>query len=141
MIATRETTQTTVLEGSPRTGRLLSGLGLTFALAVSAVLNLWNLAQNGYGNLYYSVAVQSMLQSWHNFFFASYDAGGFITVDKPPVALWIQAHQRQAVRLQQPEPARAGGAGRGGVGGACCISWCGGSSARWPASWPRWRWR
>ncbi len=31
-----------------------------------------------------------MMQSWHNFFFASYDPGGFITVDKPPVALWIQ---------------------------------------------------
>ena len=31
-----------------------------------------------------------MMQNWHNFFFASYDAGGFITVDKPPVALWMQ---------------------------------------------------
>ena len=39
-----------------------------YALAVSAVLNLWNLAQNGYGNTYYSVAVQSMLQSWKNFY-------------------------------------------------------------------------
>ena len=58
---------------------------------VSGVLNLWNLAQNGYSNTFYSVAVQSMTQSWHNFFFASYDAGGFISVDKPPVALWIQA--------------------------------------------------
>ena len=26
-----------------------------------------------------------------NFFFASFDPGGFITVDKPPVALWFQA--------------------------------------------------
>src|SRR6478672_9690736 len=59
-------------------------------LVVAAVLNMWNLVQNGYSNTYYSVAVQSMLQSWKNFFFAAYDAGSFITVDKPPVALWIQ---------------------------------------------------
>src|SRR3954454_11661536 len=32
-----------------------------------------------------------MLASWKNFFFAAYDAGSFITVDKPPVALWMQA--------------------------------------------------
>lgn len=31
-----------------------------------------------------------MLQSWHNFFFASFDPGGFITVDKPAFGLWIQ---------------------------------------------------
>src|SRR4051794_12035745 len=93
MIATRETTTT---RPSLRVGRLegeklFSGLSLAGPLIVSALLNLWNLAQNGYSNLYYSVAVQSMIQSWHNFFFASYDAGGFITVDKPPVALWVQA--------------------------------------------------
>src|SRR5947209_19502707 len=90
MIATKETTRTAVLAGRLEGERVLSWLGLAFALGVSAALNLWNLAQNGYDNLYYSVAVQSMLQSWHNFFFASYDAGGFISVDKPPVALWIQ---------------------------------------------------
>jgi 4-amino-4-deoxy-L-arabinose transferase-like glycosyltransferase len=71
--------------------RVLGWLSLAFPLAVSAALNMWNLAQNGYSNLYYSVAVQSMIQNWHNFFFASYDAGGFISVDKPPVALWVQA--------------------------------------------------
>jgi 4-amino-4-deoxy-L-arabinose transferase-like glycosyltransferase len=32
-----------------------------------------------------------MTASWRNFFFASFDPGGFITVDKPPVALWFQA--------------------------------------------------
>jgi len=26
----------------------------------------------------------------HNFFFAAFDPGGFISVDKPPVALWLQ---------------------------------------------------
>jgi len=35
--------------------------------------------------------VKSMLTSWHNFFFVSFDAGGFVTVDKPPLGLWVQA--------------------------------------------------
>src|SRR5205823_3219 len=83
-------TRTTVLAGRLERAKLLQWGGLGFALLVSAILNLWNLAQNGYGNEYYATAVQSMLQSWKNFFFASYDAGGFITVDKPPVALWIE---------------------------------------------------
>jgi 4-amino-4-deoxy-L-arabinose transferase-like glycosyltransferase len=91
MIATRETTQTVPLAGRIEREKLLSALGLAGVLTLSAALNLWNLANNGYSNLYYSTAVQSMVQSWHNFFFASYDAGGFITVDKPPVALWVQA--------------------------------------------------
>src|SRR5689334_19681619 len=94
MMTTAQTTRTAVLAGRLERGALwaqvLSWMGLSFALVVSAVLNLWNLAQNGYGNTYYAVAVQSMLQSWSNFFFGAYDAGGFITVDKPPVALWIE---------------------------------------------------
>ncbi|MCQ2008600.1 MAG: glycosyltransferase family 39 protein [Sporolactobacillus sp.] len=41
-------------------------------------------------NEYYTVAVKSMMKSFHNFFYASFDPAGFITVDKPPVALWLQ---------------------------------------------------
>lgn len=93
MIATnnRATTTTSLPQISTlERAQLLKWLALAVPVVVSATLNFWNLAQNGYSNLYYSVAVQSMMQSFHNFFFASYDAGGFITVDKPPVALWIQ---------------------------------------------------
>src|SRR3989304_1903979 len=32
-----------------------------------------------------------MLTSWHTFFFASFDPGGFVMVDKPPLGLWVQA--------------------------------------------------
>jgi 4-amino-4-deoxy-L-arabinose transferase-like glycosyltransferase len=32
-----------------------------------------------------------MTMSWKNFFFGAFDPGGFITVDKPPVSLWIGA--------------------------------------------------
>ena len=70
---------------APRHG-LLAGV-----VALSAVLNTYRLAQNGYANTYYSAAVRSMLDSWHNFFFASFDPGGLVSVDKPPLALWTQA--------------------------------------------------
>ncbi|MEI7025186.1 glycosyltransferase family 39 protein [Paenibacillus sp. y28] len=59
-------------------------------LLLSLLLNISNLGQEGYSNSYYAAAVRSMLQSWHNFFYASFDPAGFITVDKPPVALWVQ---------------------------------------------------
>jgi 4-amino-4-deoxy-L-arabinose transferase-like glycosyltransferase len=65
-------------------------LGLGLVLLLSAGLNCWNLAKEGYANSYYAAAVKSMLQSWHNFFFVSFDPGGFVTVDKPPLGFWIQ---------------------------------------------------
>ena len=60
-------------------------------LVLAGVLNLWNLSRNGWANEYYSAAVRSMSTSWHNFLFASLDQSGVMTVDKPPLALWIQA--------------------------------------------------
>jgi 4-amino-4-deoxy-L-arabinose transferase-like glycosyltransferase len=65
--------------------------GLPVAMALSAVLGTHRLAQNGYANIFYSAGVQSMLRSLHNFLFVSFDPGGLVTVDKPPVALWVQA--------------------------------------------------
>jgi 4-amino-4-deoxy-L-arabinose transferase-like glycosyltransferase len=61
------------------------------AVALAAVLNTWALAQNGYANVYYAAGVKSMLESWHNFFFLAADPGGLISIDKPPLALWLQA--------------------------------------------------
>jgi 4-amino-4-deoxy-L-arabinose transferase-like glycosyltransferase len=60
-------------------------------VAIAAALNLWALGQNGWANQYYSAAVRSMASSWHNFLFASLDPAGVMTVDKPPLALWVQA--------------------------------------------------
>jgi 4-amino-4-deoxy-L-arabinose transferase-like glycosyltransferase len=64
---------------------------LTGVLAVAAFLDVFRLDRNGYANDYYSGAVRSMLQSWHNFFFVSFDPGGLVSVDKPPLALWVEA--------------------------------------------------
>jgi 4-amino-4-deoxy-L-arabinose transferase-like glycosyltransferase len=66
-------------------------LALVGVLALSAVLNTRRLSQNGYANNFYSAAVKSMLHSFHNFLFVSFDPGGLVTVDKPPLALWVQA--------------------------------------------------
>ncbi|ODA42358.1 glycosyltransferase family 39 protein [Desulfosporosinus sp. BG] len=62
-------------------------IGITL---LAAFLNMYGIWKDQYANAYYTAAVTSMLQSFHNFFFASFDPGGFVTVDKPPVAFWIQ---------------------------------------------------
>ena len=59
-------------------------------LLVAAALNLWGLDREGYANTYYA-AVKSMHTSWHNFFYLSFDSGGFVSVDKAPLGLWVQA--------------------------------------------------
>src|SRR3954447_6688236 len=60
-------------------------------VALAIVMNLWALNQNGWANEYYSAAVRSMASSWHNFFYDSFDPSGLMTVDKPPLAIWVQA--------------------------------------------------
>jgi len=64
---------------------------LALILALAGFLSFYAVWNEGYGNSYYAAAVQSMLTSFHNFFFVSYDSGGFVSVDKPPLGLWIQA--------------------------------------------------
>lgn len=63
-------------------------LGLILLLSTS--LNFFHLDQLAYGNRFYAAGVKSMLDSWHNFFFVSFDPGGFVAIDKPPLGLWIQ---------------------------------------------------
>jgi 4-amino-4-deoxy-L-arabinose transferase-like glycosyltransferase len=65
-------------------------LVLAAILFLSVILNFYKLGQEGIGNTYYSAAVKSMLESWHNFFFNSFDPKGFITIDKPPMGFWFQ---------------------------------------------------
>lgn len=68
-------------------------------LVLAGVLNLWALDQNGMANEYYSAAVRSMSESWHAFLYGSFDNAGVMTVDKPPLALWIQALSVRAFGL------------------------------------------
>ena len=76
---------------SPAITRLRARPELLGVLGVAAILNLWGLSINGWANTYYSAAVRSMTTSWHDFLFASMDKTGLMTVDKPPLSLWVQA--------------------------------------------------
>ena len=58
-------------------------------ILISIIMNFFQLGQPGFTS-YYPAAVRSMMDNWHNFFFASYDPGGFVTVDKPPVGFWLE---------------------------------------------------
>ncbi|HEY8171676.1 MAG TPA: glycosyltransferase family 39 protein [Dehalococcoidia bacterium] len=66
-------------------------IALVGVSSLALLINAWRLSSSGYGNTYYAAAVRSMSLSWSNFFFGSFDPGGFITVDKPPVFLWVGA--------------------------------------------------
>ncbi|WP_339277897.1 glycosyltransferase family 39 protein [Paenibacillus sp. FSL W8-0426] len=59
-------------------------------LLLAAILNGYGIWNDQYANSYYTTAVGSMLRNFHNFFFASLDSAGSVTVDKPPVVFWIQ---------------------------------------------------
>jgi 4-amino-4-deoxy-L-arabinose transferase-like glycosyltransferase len=63
---------------------------LTAIIIIAATLRFTNINSLGYVNHYYAAAVKSMLQSWHNFFFVAAEPGGAVSVDKPPVGLWLQ---------------------------------------------------
>jgi 4-amino-4-deoxy-L-arabinose transferase-like glycosyltransferase len=60
-------------------------------LVLAGLLNMWALSRNGWANDYYSAAVRSMSTNWHAFLYGSFDASGVMTVDKPPLAFWVQA--------------------------------------------------
>ena len=64
---------------------------LIVLLAIAGVLNLWALDLNGWANNYYAAAVRSMTTSWHAFLYGAFDSAALQTVDKPPLALWVQA--------------------------------------------------
>jgi 4-amino-4-deoxy-L-arabinose transferase-like glycosyltransferase len=69
---------------------LKAALPLTLVAAVAVLARTWQLLQNDFGRQYYAAGVRSMLDSWHNFLFNAFDPAGFVSIDKPPVAIWLQ---------------------------------------------------
>lgn len=65
-------------------------LTLAAITALAAFLRFYDLDRVGLGNLFYASAIRSMGESAHNFVYAAYDPAATISVDKPPVALWLQ---------------------------------------------------
>jgi 4-amino-4-deoxy-L-arabinose transferase-like glycosyltransferase len=69
---------------------------LVAILALAAALCLWDLTISGYANGYYAAAVRSASESWKAWFFGALDPGSFITVDKPPLSLWLMGLSARA---------------------------------------------
>ncbi|MFF3942187.1 ArnT family glycosyltransferase [Streptomyces phaeofaciens] len=95
---------TPVEEDGARTRRLFTGApddprwarpALWAILALATALYAWNLSSLT-GNTFYDAAVYSGTRSWKAFFFGALDAGSFITVDKPPFALWMMGLSARA---------------------------------------------
>ncbi|NTU46354.1 phospholipid carrier-dependent glycosyltransferase [Candidatus Roizmanbacteria bacterium] len=76
-----------IFEGTQRWEKLFFILLMLTATGVY----FFDLSHNGYANSYYAAAVQAASTSWKAFFFGSLDGSNFITVDKPPMAIWIMA--------------------------------------------------
>jgi len=67
----------------------LRWLALALIAALAAALRLADLGAVRV-DPFYDAAVRSMGASWHNFFFGAYEPGGSVSIDKPPVDLWLQ---------------------------------------------------
>jgi 4-amino-4-deoxy-L-arabinose transferase-like glycosyltransferase len=60
-------------------------------LVISGSVYFWNITVNGWGNPYYAAAAQAGSMDWVALIFGSADAGNGLTVDKPPLHLWVLA--------------------------------------------------
>jgi hypothetical protein len=67
-------------------GRYGERIALGAILLFGACLRLWQLSQNGYGTEYYASGIRSMMNSWHNFLYNSFDPASFVSIDKPPLS-------------------------------------------------------
>jgi len=83
--------KTSFLEKKLFPGLTVASVVLLGIMAFALVLHLYNIQAIGDANAYYTAAVKSMLMSWRNFFFVAAEPGGSVTVDKPPLGLWIEA--------------------------------------------------
>jgi hypothetical protein len=73
-----------------RSTQYLRRVVLAAILALGAAIRCWRLDVGGFIVPYYFAGVRSMMGSWHNFFYNAFDPAGFVSLDKPPVAFWLQ---------------------------------------------------
>jgi 4-amino-4-deoxy-L-arabinose transferase-like glycosyltransferase len=109
---------------------------LWLILLLATGLYAWNISSIT-GNSFYNAAVYSGTKSWKAFFFGALDSGSFITVDKPPFALWVMGISARVFgfgnwQLMLPMVA----AGVGSV--AVLYPWCASPSATRPPPSPPW---
>jgi 4-amino-4-deoxy-L-arabinose transferase-like glycosyltransferase len=72
-----------------RSAGWLTWFALALITVAAAVLRLIHIGQVP-PDPFYDAAVRSMTLSWHNFFFGAFEPGGSVSIDKPPVDLWLQ---------------------------------------------------
>jgi 4-amino-4-deoxy-L-arabinose transferase-like glycosyltransferase len=59
---------------------------ITLLAAVLRLIHVGRVAPDPF----YDAAVRSMGLSWHNFFFGAFEPAGTVSIDKPPIDLWLQ---------------------------------------------------
>ena len=64
-------------------------IAVAVLLGGTALLYLWNLAESGWANAYYSAAALAGSENWLAWLFGSFDPGNALTVDKTPASLWV----------------------------------------------------
>jgi 4-amino-4-deoxy-L-arabinose transferase-like glycosyltransferase len=74
---------------------------LVLLVVLASISNFWSLTSGGWGNSYYSAAVRSMRTNWKSFFFNSFDSANYVTVDKPPLSLWVQVASTKVLGWNQ----------------------------------------
>lgn len=79
--------------GAARGGayRAIEAAAVALLLLAACFVFFWNLSSSGYANEFYSAAAQAGSVSWEAFLWGGLDAGGAITVDKPPASIWLMA--------------------------------------------------
>lgn len=71
--------------------RHLDAVILASLLILFSGLTIPALLKNGWANSYYTAAALAGAKSWQAFFFGGFDMAGYISVDKPPLAIWVSA--------------------------------------------------
>jgi 4-amino-4-deoxy-L-arabinose transferase-like glycosyltransferase len=66
------------------------GPALAAILLLGALLRGSGIERDGFGTEYYAAGVRSMAGSRYNFLFNAFDPAGFVSLDKPPLAFWLQ---------------------------------------------------
>ncbi|WP_309712082.1 glycosyltransferase family 39 protein [Armatimonas sp.] len=59
-------------------------------VALAAALRLSGLGHWGFVDPYFAAGVRTMTGGGSSFWYGAFDSGGFLTVDKPPLAFWLQ---------------------------------------------------
>ena len=71
-------------------------VGVVALTALAAAIRLWAFDRVP-PNPFYDAAVRSMSLSWRNLFFGALEPGGSVSIDKPPIDLWLQVASVKAL--------------------------------------------